>query len=231
MAKKQTKQIKQTTKNNVWGKVAIAFGFVALFVCGMAVGLTLNRGHMMQRGPMTDVECSELEKKIFFMEDTNKQRRLSALYNRQCWKKNQNARNDMRGMQRPIQRGVVPQQRPDAPEKNCVVIEEVLNKQIASFGKDMTSNDYMNRAQVYANLSKRGCPENSENYKKLALLDIDVARAIQDDYLADYEAIKAVNIYKKLEMKNEAEKVFNTLKKMTDPTIDFIMEIEKIINE
>lgn len=227
---------KETTKSNkgFWAKFLVAFVFLALFVCGMAVGLSMNRGGFdMRRGPMTEVECAELEKKIMFMEDAREQRKLSVLYNRQCWKKfgKRGGDNSPEGA-RPAE--MQPQQ-PNAPtERTCAVIEDLLNKQLAFAGRESSLDPeaHLERAQMYANLAARGCPENAPEYKNLALHEIEIARALANDkFEDDDEVIELIETYKKLDMKREAEQVIEKMKKITDPAIDFILQVEKIINE
>lgn len=88
-------------------------------------------------------------------------------------------------------------------------------------------------AQTYANLSERGCPENSGKYKELAKQRLEIARALTDDKVErDEEAAKnIVETYKRIQMQAEAEKMLEKAKKMTGPAIDFIIQLEKIIEE
>lgn len=238
----------QKSNKHFWTKVSIALGFVALFICGMAVGLSVNRGTLMKRGPVTEIECAELEKNIMFMEDAREQRRLSAFYNRHCWKKDkrrgvEKSSEGARPADTQLQSKDMPKKVPEIrivkaqkpTEKTCAVIEDKLLKQIdLHYGENdsVEAGYYLARAQIYVNLSNRGCPENSEAYEQLALQDIEVARALKDDrFYNEYEVEAVVDTYKRLEMKGEAERAFNTIKKMTDPAIDFILQVEKIINE
>ena len=89
----------------------------------------------------------------------------------------------------------------------------------------------IDRAKIYANLSERGCAENSAKYVELAKQELEIARALEDDEFDDYETIEVVETYKRLNMQAAAEEIFETAKKLTNPAIDFILEVEKIINE
>ena len=66
----------------------------------------------------------------------------------------------------------------------------------------------------------------------MAKKEIDIARALNDDNLNnEYEATEIVETYKRLQMQAEAEKMLEKAKKLTNPAIDFIIQLEKIIEE
>lgn len=94
------------------------------------------------------------------------------------------------------------------------------------------SSMHIDDAQIYANLSERGCAANSKKYKQLAKQELDIARALNDDSLEDrQEATEMVETYKRLQMQAEAAKMIEKAKKLTNPAIDFIIQLEKIIEE
>ena len=127
--------------------------------------------------------------------------------------------------------------------RTCEKIQSVLEEKLicSKRGYDVMSyecNDpeaHIQDAQVYANLSERGCPENSTKYKDLAAQQLEIARALTDDKIDEYrgeeETTKIVETYKRLHMKAEAEKIIEKAKKLTNPAIDFIIQLEKIIEE
>ena len=119
------------------------------------------------------------------------------------------------------------------PAKNCSAIEKVLEQKLSGDQEDSLDIwEHVDRAEVYAILAERGCPENSENYKSLALREIEIARALSNDrFNDDNQTIMVIDTYKKLNMKAEAEKVFEKAKKLTDPAIDFIIQVERIFSE
>ena len=81
-------------------------------------------------------------------------------------------------------------------------------------------------------MSERGCAENSAKYVELAKQELEIARALEDDRFDNGETIiEVVETYKRLNMQAAAEEIFETAKKLTNPAIDFILEVEKIINE
>ena len=66
----------------------------------------------------------------------------------------------------------------------------------------------------------------------MAKKEIDIARALNDDNLNnEYEATEIVETYKRLQMQAEAEKMLEKAKKLTNPAIDFIIQLENIIEE
>lgn len=116
-----------------------------------------------------------------------------------------------------------------ANKSSCEVIEASVLSQLPAAWNDADSR--IERAKIYANLSERGCPENSKKYVELASQELAIARALEDDKFDEGETIEVVETYKRLNMQAMAEEVFETAKKLTNPAIDFILQVEKIINE
>ena len=116
-------------------------------------------------------------------------------------------------------------------KKTCTLIEESLLVRLPDGDALITQKERIRRAKIYAQLSERGCPENSSQYQELAKQELEIARALADDEFEDYETIEVVETYKRLNMQAAAEEIFETAKKLTNPAIDFILEVEKIINE
>lgn len=92
-------------------------------------------------------------------------------------------------------------------------------------------NGHMQNAKTYAVIAERGCASEAEHYKELAEQELAVARAVTDDNLSERDTIDVIETYKKIEMQAAAEEVFEKMKKLTNPAIDFILQVEKIINE
>lgn len=111
----------------------------------------------------------------------------------------------------------------------CERIERQLSNRIY-FG-DVDSNAHIDNAKVYAVLAERGCPENSDKYIALAKQELELARALEDDNFSDSETIDVVETYKRLNMQAAAEDILDKVKKLTNPAIDFILQVEKIIKE
>ena len=123
-------------------------------------------------------------------------------------------------------------------DTTCEKIEYVLLKQLNCRKEGTKTCKYdegahINDAKIYANLSERGCPGNSEKYKALAKQELEIARAMTDDDIEhrNQESVEIVETYKRLQMQAEAEKMIEKAKKLTNPAIDFIIQLEKIIEE
>ena len=116
-------------------------------------------------------------------------------------------------------------------KSTCEQIEASLLDRLPYAGNSASAGKRIDRAKIYANLYERGCPENSAKYADLAKQELEIARALEDDKFDEDETIEVVETYKRLNMKAAAQEIFETAKKLTDPTIDFILQVEKIINE
>ena len=115
------------------------------------------------------------------------------------------------------------------PVDVCVEIERLMLRHLPDATDD--AEDRIDRAKIYAKLSERGCPENSAAYVDMARSELEIARAIEDDEFDHEETIEVVETYKRLNMQAAAEEIFEKAKKLTSPAIDFILQVEKIINE
>ena len=111
----------------------------------------------------------------------------------------------------------------------CAEVERLMLQHLPNATEE--SDDRIDRAKIYAKLSERGCPENAEMYIELARAELDIARAIEDDEFDHEETIDVVETYKRIHMQAAAEEIFEKAKKLTNPAIDFILQVEKIINE
>ena len=109
-------------------------------------------------------------------------------------------------------------------------IERILNERLYAVDSP-DAKAHIDNAKIYANLSERGCSENKARYVELARQELEIARALEDDEFDNEETIEVVETYKRLNMQAAAEEIFETAKKLTNPAIDFILEVEKIINE
>ncbi len=114
-------------------------------------------------------------------------------------------------------------------KSTCEQIEASLLDRLPSGHAGVDSEQRIERAKIYANLSERGCPENLAKYVALAKQELEIARALEDDEFDEVETIEVVETYKRLNMQAAAQEIFETAKKLTNPTIDFILQVEKII--
>ena len=129
----------------------------------------------------------------------------------------------------PISQPVVETRDVSEPVAVCNEIERLLSRRLPIATDD--ADERIERAKIYATLAERGCPENSATYVEMARQELDIARAIEDDEFDHDETIEVVETYKRLNMQAAAEEIFEKAKRLTNPVIDFIIQVERIINE
>ena len=113
----------------------------------------------------------------------------------------------------------------------CKQIESLLTKRLYD-SHNSDTGAHIDNAKIYANLSERGCSENALKYKDLAKQELEIARALNDDNLYnERESVEIVETYKRLQMQQEAYRMIEKAKKLTNPAIEFIIQLEKIIEE
>ena len=111
----------------------------------------------------------------------------------------------------------------------CIEVERLLLRRMPAESDDV--DDRIDRAKLYVSLAERGCIDNSDAYAELARQELEIARAIDDDNFDHDETIDVIETYKRLHMQEAAEEIFDKARKLTDPAIEFIIQVEKIINE
>ena len=242
---KQTKkvQIAHARKEKIFGWMA----FIALFVCGLMVGMGINRrptsvAVVEQAANPAPIEDAQTKETCVIIEELLLER-LNPMdsqdvrdheYNINVYEKlvmngcsqNQQKYHNAAAREREI---VAALQHSYAGQQTCEQIETLLLEQMPSANGDSWAR--IDRAKIYANLSERGCAENNQKYVELAKQELEIARALEDDEFDNQETIEVVETYKRLNMQAAAEEIFETAKKLTNPAIDFILEVEKIINE
>ncbi|MBR5625228.1 MAG: hypothetical protein IKW67_00395 [Alphaproteobacteria bacterium] len=212
-------------------KVAGWIALIMLFICGMMVGVAINKkqtGVVVDSDviQMSDLNCSRIEEQMAKSSTTaEKLAELKDIYSEYCAGRKVEKSKEQ------------PKSEPEnveniKPKSTCERIEEMLLMSLPAVHGPYNNREYIKRAQIYAQISERGCAENSQKYADMAKQELDVVRAIQDDmFYEESEIENIVETYKRLEMQEAAAEVFENIKKLTDPTIDFILQIEKIINE
>lgn len=207
-------------KYRVYGMI----GMVVLFLMGVLVGFILNGSDRTNHSMMTKDQCEYLSVKMQRAIENNSYEEiglLNKIYSENCLDR----RFDTPKPQPKVEKNKM-------AEITCGKIETVLARKLNNDDSDINVWNHINDAQIYANLSERGCPENSEKYKQLAKQELEIARALNDDSVEDtYETTEIVETYKRIKMQAEAEKMIEKAKKLTNPAIDFIIQLEKIINE
>lgn len=277
MKKQQRKQmtITHSPKHRLFG----VLGLVALFGCGIAVGLCWNNGCFFnQEQQVMDAEqvqeqaaaqqVAEMEKPFQQVEDAEKDANNTAdmetcevieqmqlewlhpensgdyqehqtnisiyerLFQYGC-DKNKAKYRDAIAREMMILESLTGEPQGIMPiDSECERIEESLLSRLPDDHAKQNSEARIERAKIYANLSERGCPEHKDMYVELAKQELAIARALEDDKFHDEDdTIEVVETYKRLNMQAAAEEIFETAKKLTNPAIDFVLQVEKIINE
>ena len=202
------------------------YGFIGLlgvFLMGTLVGFILNGSDRVNHSIMTKAQCEQLSAKMGWAVTNNRYEeigQLNKIYSENClgrdfYEPKPEPRTEENKM----------------PETTCGKIETLLEDRLMPVDESY-SEPHIENAKIYANLSERGCPENSEKYKELAKQELEIASALNDDKIEDtYETTEIAETYKRIQMQAEAERMIEKAKKLTNPAIDFIIQLEKIINE
>ena len=216
--------------------------FIMLFICGVMVGTGIAQKNvaLKQKADVQQTEqketCAVVEEiQLRWLNDENSDyiedhqanvRVYETLFQHGC-PENQGKYRDAIAREMTIIESLGGAQ---TMKSTCEQIEASLLDRLPSGHAGVDSEQRIERAKIYANLSERGCPENSAKYVALAKQELEIARALEDDEFNEYETIEVVETYKRLNMQAAAQEIFETAKKLTDPTIDFILQVEKIIN-
>ena len=237
MAKLQKGYIVHTKSQKIYGWLA----FIALFICGMMVGMGMSQQHALSKQNVGHTTQSQESKKTCvvieeiqlgwlvdenspIVQDHQSNLRVYEILVQHGCPENEEKYQKAIESEKQIIRALA-----DKQEKStCQQIEVALLEQLPDGNY---SGNRIDRAKIYANLSERGCPENSQKYVALAQQELEIARALQDDKFSENDTIEVVETYKRLNMQAAAQEIFDVAKKLTNPAIDFILEVEKIINE
>ena len=219
---KQIKTVKtEQRKNRLYGII----GMVGLFLVGVIFGYIINGSEHVNRSMMSRQDCHNIGEQIVLAAGNNQPdliEQLNKVYSENCL-------NRDFGQPKPQPKPKVEERK--LPDTTCGKIEMLLTNRLYHDG-DPDAEAHIDNAKIYANLSERGCPENSEKYKALAKQELEIARALNDDDLQDRkDSVEIVETYKRLQMQAEAERMIEKAKKLTNPAIDFIIQLEKIIEE
>ena len=216
----------KNTQNNEYKKYRTygIIGMVGVFFMGMLVGFILNGSDRINHSIMTKDQCEFLSIKMQKAIENNRYEeigQLNKIYSENCLDRNFDT-------PKPTPRA----EENKMPETTCGQIERILSKELYAIDSS-DSESHVDNAKIYANLSERGCAENSAKYKELAKQELEIARALNDDNIQKdpEESVEIVETYKRLKMQAEAERMIEKAKKLTNPAIDFIIQLEKIINE
>lgn len=229
--RKSSKEIKNTNNctcsrgHKIWAAVALA----GLFTCGLFLGLSYNGSNENNRVALGVEECDAIAQEIINItkmgatsETVETLRELNEAYSNGC-----------AGRLVIIEKETVEPKTTEHPEiiATCSRIEQLLKERL----NPETSTDFyahLYNAETYSTLAEKGCSENADMYKSLALREIEIATALRPEETMEENSVEVViDTYKKLDMQKEAQVFLDKIEKLTDPAIDFILKMEKIINE
>lgn len=222
------KTLNEKTVNSipVSRKILGVVALVGLFACGVFIGATLNNNHAPSSDDkvikFSEGNCYSLINKMTSTNDADMVEKLKEVYNDNC--ANRIIYTE------PV---TVPDDADDEPGDvtTCERIEQLLELRLASEG-DSDPRAHLNNANTYTRLAERGCPENVDKYRALAAREIEITTALRPvEEMPEYDVENVVDVYKKVKMQAAAQQVIDTLQKASEPTIDFILKLEKIINE
>lgn len=218
----------KTTENKKYYAVYGIIGMVALFLIGALFGYIINGSDRVNRSTMSHQDCQNIGNQIILAARNNQPdliEQLNKVYSENCLN---------REFEQPKTQPESKAKEQKLPETTCGQIERILTERLYNIDNP-DAEAHIDNAKIYANLSERGCPENSEKYKMLAKQELEIARALNDDRVEytdeQQDAIEIVETYKRLQMQQEAERMIEKAKKIANPAIDFIIQLEKIIEE
>lgn len=240
--------------NYKFARLKVWLGFIALFICGSMVGVGIANWNYAVKNKQienpvveqpVEKSCQAIEKVLLgkmWGDDANCDavkedlEKIMKLVDYGCPENRDNFVQMAKNKQAVLE-VVCANYFFDNPESlqniktTCGKIEESLDARLPYVDAGSSAETHIERAKIYAIMAEKGCPENNQKYGALAKQELEIARAVQDDKFDEQETLEVVETYKRLKMQQDAEEIFNKAKKLTNPAIDFIMQVEKIINE
>lgn len=213
-----------STAHKVWCVVALA----GLFTCGLMLGLAW-RG-VPTLGTFSQERCDELEEQIVTIiqsgapiEESQDLTSIRQEYAAGC--PGRFVIYDLDSVP------VVSDATQPAIISTCTRIENLLQTRL--YPEDSAdAYAHLKNAETYAAIAEYGCAENADKFKALALREIQILNALQPvESMDTYETEIIIDTYKKLDMQQQAREFLNKIEQLTDPAIEFILKMEKIINE
>ena len=214
------------------GVIYAIIGMLCILLFGIGIGFIINGTTRVNKSSMSEEQCQQISNQIIYAAQNNNPdllRQLNEIFSENC-----NDRRFKPGKRPYRAKFALNNTNKKVQNIPCEKIEALWLQRLndINFETSDDAQDYINRAKIYANLADRGCPANVDAYKELANQDLEIARALNNDRLYDRrEATEMVETYKRLQMQKEAKKMIEKAKKLTNPAIDFIIQLEKIIEE
>ncbi len=213
-----------STSHKIWSAIALA----GLFACGLILGLSYRSGNE-QPAAISAEQCDAIANEIVKIttdganvENINSLNELNAAYSNGC-------AGRLVIIERPV--AAAPSQKHPEIMATCARIEKLLIARL--YPED--SPEYwrhLQNADTYSSLADKGCAENADMYKALALRELEIATALQpEENMGENDAEIVIDTFKKLDMQQEAKEFLDKIERLVDPATDFILQMEQIINE
>lgn len=117
------------------------------------------------------------------------------------------------------------------PIATCTRIEQLLEQQLTPEDSQGYEKHLYN-AETYNRLADNGCAEHGDKYRAMAVRETQIAVAlIPIESMSDDQIEDVVDTYKKAKMQAAAQQVIDKLQQASEPAIDFILKLEKILED
>lgn len=222
---------------------------IGIFVCGMMAGAFIwqtKSAHTADSGVQMEINACQMREKALLanivqsIDDSwpdaaNIHRRNADIYDRLVkWGCQENAvkYQEMRDAEFQVWDALNEIKKESVDNNPCDVIERTLLSNVIYDCGD-SPDCHLQNAEIYSKIVEDGCKENQQRYAQKALDELQIAEGVRiDDSNVKKGEIRAtINTYKKLQMQNEAKKYLNKVEKLVNPGIDFIMELQRVIEE
>lgn len=212
-----------STRHKVWSAIALA----GLFACGLILGLSYRNDEVALRA-LNAEQCDAIASEIVNITSNGATAENIDMLN----ELNQAYSNGCAGRLVIIEKEPVVQttERTEIMS-TCSRIEQLLKQRLHP--EDTGSyREHLANADTYSTLADRGCQENADMYKTLALRELEIATALQpEENMRQRDAEIVIDTFKKLDMQREAQEFLDKMEKLIDPATDFILQMEQVINE
>ena len=209
-----------STGHKIRGAVALA----GLFSCGLILGLTY-RPEPVQEVRLDAQQCDAIANEIIKIttdgattENVDVLNELNAAYSDGC-------AGRLVIIDRVASQNLMPE-----IISTCSRIEQLLTSRLHP-ESDTDYLAHLSNADTYSTLAERGCAENADMYKTMALRELEIATALKpEENMNESDTEIVIDTFKKLDMQREAQQFLDKIQQLTNPAIDFILQMEQVIN-
>lgn len=242
---KTTNRYGYSTKHKILAWAAL----IGIFVCGMMAGAFIwqtKTTHTADSDVQMEISACQMRENALLVnigqniddswpDAANSHRRNADIYDRLMkWGCKENAAKyqELRDAEFQVYDALNEIMKENVDNNPCDVIERTLLSNVIYNCGD-SSDCHLQNAEIYSKIVEDGCKENQQRYAQKALDELQIAEGVRiDDSNVQRDEIRAtINTYKKLQMQQEAKKYLNKVEKLVNPGIDFIMELQRIIEE